>query len=75
MNFTYRASACVCLCYMIWKEKSARRTRYRVGFRDDNDGKRAQEKREKKTILGGVLLFFSFICSACTGFGKYRMES
>lgn len=64
MNFTYRASACVCLCYMIWKEKSARRTRYRVGFRDDNDGKRAQEKREEKTILGGVLLFFFLLSAA-----------
>jgi hypothetical protein len=62
MNFTYRASACVCLCYMIWKEERGRRTRYKVGFRDDNDGKKSAKKREK-AILGGVLLFFFSLLS------------
>jgi hypothetical protein len=29
-------------------ERRERRTRYRVGFRDDNDGKKSAKKREKK---------------------------
>jgi len=39
-------------------ERTERRTRYRVGFRDDNDSKKSAKKKRKKTILGGVLLFF-----------------
>ena len=45
-------------------ERRERRTRYRVGFRDDNDGKKSAKKEREKAILGGVLLFFFLLSIA-----------
>jgi hypothetical protein len=39
-------------------ERTERRTRYRVGFRDDNDSKKSAKKKEKENDFRGCPSIF-----------------